>query len=179
MHQSRPMTTLTNGTLTLRSPEPSDAAGLADAARSSFAELGPWMPWASADYGLDDAMFWITNKDETSFVILDDEGGIIGTCGLNGLDEMNRRANLGYWVRTSDVGRGVATAATLLVARYGLSELGLNRLEVIMSVENAASKRVAERVGAAFEGLLRNRLFLHGVAHDCHSYSITSLSQLS
>lgn len=124
-------------------------------------------------------MFWITNKDETSFVILDDGGGIIGTCGLNGLDDMNRRANLGYWVRTSEVGRGIATAATILVAEFGLKEVGLKRLEVIMSVENAASKRVAERAGASYEGILHNRLFLHGVAHDCHGFSITSVDQLS
>lgn len=173
------MTTLTNGTLTLRSPEPSDAADLADAARSSFAELDPWMPWASAEYGVDDAMFWITNREETSFVILGSGGEIAGTCGLNGFDEMNKRANLGYWVRTSEVGLGIATAATLLVARFGLTELGLQRLEVIMSVENEASRRVAERAGATYEGILSSRLLLKGAAHDAHSFSITSLDQLS
>lgn len=172
------MTSLTNGSLRLRSPLATDAASLATAARSSFAELDPWMPWASADYDENDSMFWITSRDETSFVILDADGEVAGTCGLNGFDEMNKRANLGYWVRTSEVGRGIATAATTLVARYGLTELGLVRLEVIMSVENLASKRVAERAGATYEGVLRNRLFLHGVAHDAHSFSITSVDQL-
>lgn len=172
------MTTLTNDSLTLRSPEAADAPAVADAARTSFAQLDPWMPWASAEYGPADAMFWITSEGKQSFVILDSEGDVVGTCGLNGFDEMNKRANLGYWVRTSHVGRGIASAATALVARYGLTELGLQRLEVVMSIENEPSRRVAERVGATNEGLLRNRLLLHGVAHDAHSFSITSIDQL-
>ena len=172
------MTSLTNGRLTLRSPEAADAAAIAECARSSFAELDPWMPWASPDYGVDDAMFWITGESKTSFIILDDQNTMVGTCGLNGFDEVNRRANLGYWVRTSNVGRGIATAATTLVARYGLTQLDLCRLEVIMSVQNEPSRRVAERVGATNEGILRSRLFLKGITHDAHSFSITSLDQL-
>ena len=173
------MNPLTNGTLTLRFPEAADAPTVAEAVRTSFAELEPWMPWASADYGPDDALFWITNTQETGFVVLDEEGSFVGTCGLNGFDPMNKRANLGYWVRTSHVGLGIATAATSLVARYGLTELGLQRLEVVMSVENEASRRVAERVGATHEGVLHNRLWLKDVAHDAHSFSITSTDQLS
>lgn len=173
------MTTLTDGTLTLRSPEAPDAPAVADAARSSYAELGPWMPWASPDYDNDDAMFWINNRTETGFVILDSDSSVVGTCGLNEFDHLHQRANLGYWVRTSHAGRGIATAATKIVARYGLTELGLQRLEVVMAVENPASRRVAERAGATYEGVLRNRLRLHDVAHDAHSFSITSLDQLT
>lgn len=173
------MTILTNGSLALRSPEPGDANGLAFAARTSFDELAPWMPWASADYGIDDAMFWITNRDETSFVILDEQEVVIGTCGLNGFDQANKRANLGYWVRSDQTGHGIARAAATLVARYGLTELGLQRLEVVMSVDNAASRRVAEHIGASYEGVLRSRLLLSGAAHDAHSFSITSIDQLN
>ena len=172
------MNPLTNGTLTLRFPDSADAPAIAEAVRNSFVELDPWMPWASADYGPDDAMFWITNTEETSFVVLDEEGSFVGTCGLNGFDQMNKRANLGYWVRTSHVGRGIATAAATLVAQHGLTELGLQRLEVVMSVENGASRRVAERIGAVHEGVLHKRLSLKGVSHDAHSFSITSTSQL-
>lgn len=178
VHDSHDVTTLTNGPLTLRSPEAGDAPAVAEAARTSFADLDPWMPWASVDYGIDDAMFWINNRHETGFIIIDAHGTHVGTCGLNGFDEMNKRANLGYWVRSSHAGLGIATAATRMVARHGLTELGLQRLEVIMSVKNEASRRVAERAGAAHEGVLRNRLWLKGEAHDAHSFSITAIDQL-
>lgn len=172
------MTTLTDGRLTLRSPEAADASAVAEAARTSFAALAPWMPWASADYGVDDAMFWITNRAETGFIIVGPDNSVLGTCGLNGFDEANRRANLGYWVRTSHVGRGLATTAAGLVARHGLADLGLQRLEVVMSVENEASRRVAERVGATYEGVLHRRLLLNGASQDAHSFSITTVDQL-
>ena len=42
----------------------------------------------------------------------------------------------------------------------------------MMAVENEASRRVAERAGATFEGTLRHRILLHGVYHDAHLYSL-------
>ena len=172
------MTTLSNGSITVRTPTADDAPAVAEAARASFAELDPWMPWMSADYSPDDASSWIETSDASSFVILDLEGSVIGTCGLNAFDLLNRRANLGYWVHTRHTGRGVATAAAALVAAHGLTDLGLLRLEVTMSVHNTASRHVAERLGATLEGTLRNRLLLKGTSHDAHSFSITSLDQL-
>ena len=127
------MTTLTDGRLTLRTPSASDAAAVADAVRDSFDALAPWMPWASAVYDEAAALHWMSSG-ETSFAILDHDGTFVGTCGLNGFDELNHRANLGYWVRSAHTGRGIASAAAVLVARHGLVDLALVRLEVIMSV---------------------------------------------
>jgi len=45
-------------------------------------------------------------------------------------------------------------------------DAALVRLEVVVSVENAASLRVAEKAGAIREGVLRSRLLLHGRMHD-------------
>jgi RimJ/RimL family protein N-acetyltransferase len=63
-------------------------------------------------------------------------------------------ANVGYWVRTSRTGQGIATAAVRLVARFGFEDLGLRRLELLIAVHNVASRRVAEKVGATLEGVL-------------------------
>ena len=63
-------------------------------------------------------------------------------------------ANLGYWVRSSRAGRGVATTATLLTARFGLQTLALQRIEILAAVGNRASQRVAEKAGAKKEGVL-------------------------
>src|SRR5574337_302695 len=46
--------------------------------------------------------------------------------------------------------------------------VGLNTL----NVDNAASRRVAEKIPAAFEGIARSRLALHGGAHDAAVYSL-------
>jgi RimJ/RimL family protein N-acetyltransferase len=79
---------------------------------------------------------------------------------------------LGYWVRSSQTRRDVATTATLLVARFGLEELKLNRVEIFVAAGNVASLRVAEKVGATREGLLRSSLVIHGKVHDAVMFSL-------
>lgn len=48
------------------------------------------------------------------------------------------------------------------VARFGFEQLGLVRLELVIDVDNAASIRVAEKAGAVFDGVLRNRVVGQG-----------------
>lgn len=167
---------LTDGVIRLRSPVEADAPALSAAVLASLPELTPFMPWATAAYDEAATMSWIRGEleaGEVRYLIVGADGEVVGTCGLNRLDQVNRRANLGYWLRTDRTGRGWATRATVLLARHGLTRLGLERVEILMSVENEASRQVAERAGATFEGTLRRRLLLHGVYHDAHLYSLT------
>jgi RimJ/RimL family protein N-acetyltransferase len=85
---------------------------------------------------------------------------------------MNRFANLGYWVRSSAAGRGVAPAAVRQVAAYAFRETDLNRLEIVIAVGNSRSQRVAEKVGATREGVLRSRLVLPSGPSDAVMYSL-------
>jgi RimJ/RimL family protein N-acetyltransferase len=165
---------LSNDVVTLRTPVRADAPAVAAAVQASLEAIQPWMPWATDDYGIGHAMAWITGElepDAVGFVIVDDDGQIVGSCGLNGFDVLNLRANLGYWLRPDRTGRGYATAATRLVAAHGFDRLDLQRIEIIMSVENEPSRRVAERAGALHEGVLRNRLRLHGRQHDADAFA--------
>ncbi|MEE8353937.1 MAG: GNAT family protein, partial [Dehalococcoidales bacterium] len=100
------------------------------------------------------------------------DGSFIGGCGLNGINRVNGTANLGYWVRTGWTRRGVATAATLLLAEFGIRHAGLTRIEILTATGNRASRRVAEKAGATREGVLRNRLLVHGKLHDAVLYSV-------
>ena len=164
---------LTDGNVTLRTPTDDDAPAVAEAVRASLDRLAPWMPWATEGYDEAAALQWIRRELEpkaVNLVVVDGDGRIVGSTGLNQLDEHNRRANLGYWLRADATGRGLATAATRLVAAHGLNDLGLHRIEVIMSVENEPSRRVAERAGAVYEGVQRGRLLLHGRFHDVHCF---------
>jgi RimJ/RimL family protein N-acetyltransferase len=91
---------------------------------------------------------------------------------LSHVDHKHRMANLGYWVRASRTGRGIAAAAVASAARFAFQRLDLNRLELVVPEANAASIRVAERVGAKREGLLRKRLVLEGEPRDALLYSL-------
>jgi RimJ/RimL family protein N-acetyltransferase len=165
---------LSDGVITLRPPVENDLPVLADAIRSSQSELAPFMPWADGPYDENSTLAWIRgeDRDEHAFVITSPAGQIVGSCGLNQFSELNKYANLGYWVRTSETGKGYATRATRLLARHAFDDVGLARVEIIMSVENESSRRVAERVGARHEGVMRNRLLLRGRHHDAHLFSL-------
>ncbi|MFS8084914.1 MAG: GNAT family N-acetyltransferase, partial [Acidobacteriota bacterium] len=78
----------------------------------------------------------------------------------------------GYWVRTSAAGRGIATGAARLMARFSFEQVGLHRVEIVAAVPNIASQRVAEKVGAVREGVLRNRLLIGKESQDAVLFSL-------
>lgn len=151
------------------------------AARESIREVYSFLVWCHPGYSLAESRAWLKMvKPEWdrgisyAFAIRDrvtDE--YLGGCGLNRVDE-NPVMNLGYWIKTQATGRGVATEATRALVQFGFDYLRLIRIEIVMSTKNQASRRVAEKVGGNFEGMLANRLFLHGEAHDARLYSLTA-----
>jgi len=162
--------------IVLRPPVEADASAIAAAVQFSLAELRAWMPWASAEYGTNDALGWIRGEfgDAHRFAIVESSGHIVGSCGLNMIDARNNSANLGYWIRSDRVGRGFATEATRRLAAFGLREAGYRRLRVMISVRNHASRRVAEKAGAHYEGVALQALLLRGVYHDAHVFSFVA-----
>jgi RimJ/RimL family protein N-acetyltransferase len=171
---------LSDGTIALLPLGPGFEESVYEAVIESIPELVPFMPWCHEGYLIEEARAFLANlpaawEDGTiyAFGVLDAVSGrSLGVISLNRIDRMNLLGNIGYWVRTGATGKGVATRATVLCARFGIEELGLNRIEILASVENVASIRVAEKSGAVREGVLRGRLILHGRAHDAVVFSI-------
>ena len=151
-----------------------------EAIRESIAEISPWLHFAHEGYSLKEARDFLKRcprnwKKDIDYVfgILDArDGAYLGTCGLNRMDTENRRANLGYWIRTSRMGLGIAPAATILLARWGFTELNLRRIEILVATGNARSQRVAEKAGAYHEGVLRHRIKIRDRMHDAIMYSL-------
>ncbi len=82
-------------------------------------------------------------------------------------------AEAAYWVAPSARGRGIAPAAVRLGSQW-LFSLGFQRLELVHSVANRASCRVAEKAGYAFEGV-RRRAGLHADGwHDMHLHAVVA-----
>lgn len=163
----------------IRVYEPDDAEALCEAARESVGEVFRWLPWCHPQYSMADAIEWTRSRAalaaegrEYSFAILGAGGRFLGGCGLNQVNRVHRLANLGYWVRTSATGQGVATAAVRQLAAFAFARTDLLRLEIVCAVGNEASQRVAERAGAVREGVLRHRLLVHGQPVDAVMYSL-------
>lgn len=101
-----------------------------------------------------------------ALVLADDTTDVLGGISLNDVDLDQRRAGIGYWVASEWRGRGIATRAVRLLARWAFDELALARLEISCGPDNFASQRVAERCGFVREGLLRAHLVHKGRRRD-------------
>jgi ribosomal-protein-serine acetyltransferase len=157
-----------------------DASAVWTAVRESTAELQQWMPWCHPAYSIEDSRSWLAaqvpafeRRSAFEFAIVSADGAYLGACGLNQIDEINHRANLGYWVRTSAARRGAATRAVGLVRDWAFEHTSLIRLEIVIAAGNLASHRVAEKCGARREGVLRHRIVLHGAVYDATMFSLT------
>jgi RimJ/RimL family protein N-acetyltransferase len=173
-------TTLTDDRILLRAIVEDDIDQIYDAIIESRDHLTRFMAWCKADYGRADTeafvrtqpQAWLEGREYPFLILERDSRKLLGSCGLNRLDWLNRSANLGYWIRNSSHGRGIATAATRLVLRFGIEVLGLQRVEIVTAKGNESSQRVAEKAGAVREALARNRCRVAGVQQDAYIYSV-------
>ena len=149
---------LRDGELALRSWAEDDVPALVAACND--AEIARWIPVIPSPYTEENALAFIRGEvgsvPEHSFAITVD-GVVVGAIGL-GVNSLNYRGRIGYWIAASERGRGVCTRALRILSRWGLDELGLQRLDLITDPDNLASQRVAEKVGFRREGVLRAHL---------------------
>ena len=163
--------------VSLKKYQPEDAVELHKAIDASVDLVYPWLPWCHPNYTLEETEGWLKTRPrrwdegkEFGFGIRDRQNNLVGGCGL-GISDRSWTGNLGYWLRTGFTGRGYATAATELIAEFGIKTLQLKRIEIVVSVENKQSQKVARRAGAYEEGVARNKLLIHDKLHDALIYS--------
>ena len=137
--------------------------------------------WRTAPYTETDARDQFAEQeearlrgDELSFALVEpfDQAVVLGCVSLSEVRLDHGRAAIGYWLAAEARGRGVATNAVRLLARWAFAELGLARLELTCGPDNAASQQIADRCGFAREGLLRSHVPFKGARRDSVIYSL-------
>ncbi len=115
----------------------------------------------------------IERGTDLSFAIMRREDGVvIGGIGLH-INRRHNRGESGYWIGVPYWGQGYATEALRRIIAYGFEEMGLNRIYAGYFVRNPASRRVQEKAGMIFEGILRGDLLKNGVYEDHGMCAIT------
>jgi ribosomal-protein-serine acetyltransferase len=169
----------TDNVVTVRPFQAEDAPEVHAAIVESQNEVPKWLTdlkeqslTSVQDYIASQPQTW--NEDKAyNFAILESSSNkIVGGCGLTQINRRHRFCNLYYWIRTSTTGRGYATRAVVLMARFAFESLGMQRMELVIEPENLASLRVAEKAGAISEGYLRSRLFVRGESRDAVIFSL-------
>ncbi|RPI49811.1 MAG: N-acetyltransferase [Chloroflexi bacterium] len=80
-------------------------------------------------------------------------GRVVGNCGLlEKTVDGQAEVELAYVLARSAWGHGYATEAAAAVCKYAFEELGLRRLVSLVDPPNAASLRVAARLGMRLKG---------------------------
>ncbi|USB33651.1 GNAT family N-acetyltransferase [Paenibacillus sp. YPG26] len=161
--------------LILRAPRFGEGACINEAIHESVNELRPWLPFARSLPSLEESEAYVRKArlnflERTDLVLhLFDKttGRFVGSSGLHRLDWEIRSFEIGYWIRTSRTGQGLAGEAVQGVTAFAVNHLDAKRLEIRCDANNQASRRVAERAGFTREGILRNAsLDEHGAPAD-------------
>ena len=83
-------------------------------------------------------------------------------------------AYVGYWIAEQHAGKGLAPEAVALTLRFGFDTLRLHRIEAAIVPRNAASRRVAEKLGLRNEGTSMELLQIRGIYEDHVRYAMVS-----
>ena len=87
---------------------------------------------------------------------------MIGTCGFTDFNFSANSAEVGYVLNPAFWNMGIATEALMAVLDFGFRVLRLHRIEAKYIIGNDRSRRVMEKVGMRFEGVLRDSVYRRG-----------------
>ena len=88
--------------------------------------------------------------------LVNNNSQLAGIISLHSIDFANHRAEIGYWLVKEARNKGIGTASVELLTDYGLMTMGFRRIDALVDNRNEASKRLLEKAGYQFEGLLKN-----------------------
>ena len=140
--------------------------------------LQPFMHWVTPDYCIESSKTFLsqaianrTARKNLGLGIFRDER-LIGSIGFVEFDWVARKTEIGYWLDSAEVGRGIVTQACRALIKYAFEELEMNRIEIQCSAENHRSAAIPERLGFTKEGVLRQAEMRNGKLHDFNIYGL-------
>ncbi len=150
--------------LLLRIPHPGDGVEMHEAIVESAEHLRVWVPWAKPQITVDEEEAeqlkkrynFLQRKEMYFNMFLKDTGKLVGVIALWNIDWEVPKFEIGYFLRTSSEGRGLATEAVNGITQFAFEHLGAMRIQITSPDQNEPSWRVAERAGYKLEGIICN-----------------------
>jgi [ribosomal protein S5]-alanine N-acetyltransferase len=141
-----------------------------------------WLPFPTGD-GPFDGIGWCTDlaaacrdagDGDHYGVIRREDDRLVGCLWTRRTDWTARSTEVSYAVAPQTRGFGVAAEAVDALAIALILEHGFQRVELRVAPGNVASRRVAEKAGFTYEGLLRNAGYVHGGRVDLEMWSFVA-----
>ncbi len=167
-----------DGDITIRLLQLDDVDELFALTDASREHLRPWFPWVDGNRTPLDTRAFIEGMLEEyaqkrGFQCgIREKGRLAGTVGVESIDLAHRRASLAYWLGPVYQGRGIMAKSCHALLSVAFEEWNLNRVDIITAVENVRSRALAERLGFAQEGVLREYQWMYGRFVDYVVYSL-------
>lgn len=129
--------------------------------------LGQYLPWAA---DCDERSY----KDFVKFAlgkyadgkgvdtVIIHQGAIVGAASLNNIYPALKKADIGYWLSQEYQGRGIITRAVRGLMDIAKHYYGVQVVEIRAAEQNLPSRRVAERLGFEFCGIIANNECVNG-----------------
>jgi len=141
-----------------------------------------WLPLAD-DSGPIDGHAWCTDlarqrrdsgEGDHYGIIRREDARLVGCLWTRRTDWGARVTEVSYAVAPHARGFGLAAEAVDAVAIALILEHGFQRVELRVAPGNTASRRVAEKAGFSYEGLLRNAGYVRGARVDLELWSFVA-----
>ena len=143
----------------------------------NLSDLRQWFLFANDNHTLAKEIAYTTQmlgkyaKDEGMRLGIWQGDILLGSIALQ-IDVADNKAAIGYWLDSDAHGKGIMTRCVQAVLDYGFQQRKLHRIEISAAVDNAASRRVAQKVGMQQEAILRHQQLLNGQYVDLVLYGI-------
>ncbi|MBV4368919.1 GNAT family N-acetyltransferase [Erwinia sp. BNK-24-b] len=145
-----------------------DAPAFAEAVNASLDTLHPWLLWPHKGFTVEEACRWFaatctlreTGEANELGLFAGDDGRLLGGAGLRYSDQQKNLCSIGYWVRSSEQRKGVASQAVHHLLELAWQSQERETVEILAVAENIASRRVAEKCGGEFVGIRHGLIVL-------------------
>jgi len=122
--------------------------------------------WAAQPYAIHQAVEYATEDREGSIswaVERRSDGAMVGTTGLRALDRQNRNCHWGITLGPPSVwDQGLGSEACVLVTRFALQELGMEKVYLEVFEGNDRARRAYEKSGYQLEGTFPQDMLIGG-----------------
>ena len=164
VNETNSMFKLKGKSLYLRRLKLEDAQAIFDAVCESRHELDEFFIWSPLVREVKDTeefikshrKFSAKNRELVMGIFSTADDGYLGNVGLHPVHASPHSAEVGYWVRSSETGRGVATAAAALMIIAAFEEFRFHRLVLRAASDNVGSNRVAAKLAMQLDGVQRH-----------------------
>jgi RimJ/RimL family protein N-acetyltransferase len=102
-----------------------------------------------------------------------DSGIKIGVCSIQGIDYLNKKAEIARFLWDKDsVGLGFGTEILNYLIQFSFNKINLNKISMSSVSSNIAAKKSCLKVGFKLEGILREQFYTDGKYLDVNYFGL-------